>query len=164
MPPSHSTIIAVTITLLIAGCATPRAASKPAPTTAPPSTGPSPSAATATPAPAGTSAFCLDLTTFQIGILVWRNDVLEEVRKGSPDLKGLQQRAVMIEYIGEKMQESAPADIAKQLRAVRKAIAASAMALKPGRNVRDVIEPLYNKRITPAFDAVDAYQGCPGDF
>ncbi|GAA3587912.1 hypothetical protein GCM10022419_082720 [Nonomuraea rosea] len=121
-----------------------------------PATGVARSAPAATPAPAATSAFCLDLTTFQVGVLVWRNDVVTEVKKRSPDLKGLRQRAVMIEYIGAKMRKSASASSS-----ARCARPSPPRPRRYGRDGRPVTSSRPCTASAAAFDAVDAYEGCP---
>ncbi|MGH3392409.1 MAG: hypothetical protein ACRDOO_26365 [Actinomadura sp.] len=142
---------AMALALMTAGCSTPAAAPP-----APPS--PKASSTAAAPTPSPTSAFCLDLTTFQVGVVVFRGDVGKAIRGQPLDFEDLRQRAVMIDLIGKKMQASAPPDIAGQFRTVLKAINTSASRLKPGANVRDVVDPLYGKRNRPAFDAVEHYE------
>ncbi|MEU6715520.1 hypothetical protein ABZ897_29000 [Nonomuraea sp. NPDC046802] len=152
-------IYVVIAALMMAGCATPEAA--------PPSTGPprspaavTPTIAAPTPTPTTASDFCLGLPSFEVGALVWRDDVVKGAGGESLDIKGLRERAALIELTAKGMQESVPPDIAKQFRAVRKAIKTSASRLKAGAKVRDVLAPLYGKRIISAFLAVSRYEGC----
>jgi len=137
--------------LMIAGCSSPHAAlRKPAPKAS--------SASPATPATTPASAFCLDLTVFQVGVVVYRGDVVEAARGRSVDLNDLRKRAALIAHTGKEMRASAPPDIAGRFRAVLDAISASARRLKPGAKVREIVTPLFNEHINPAFDAVGKYK------
>jgi hypothetical protein len=103
------------------------------------------------------SAFCLDLTTFQVGLTVFRGDVGKAIRGQPLDFEDLRKRAALISHMGEEMRASAPSDIAEEFRTVLSAVKTSASKLKTGSSVRDVVDPLYGKRNQPAFDAVDKY-------
>ncbi|MFG2732562.1 hypothetical protein [Streptomyces canus] len=113
--------------------------------------------APASPSPSPTSAFCLDLTSFQVGVVAYRGDLADAVHSQQLDLKGLRQRAAVIVHMGEEMQASAPPDIAKQFRTVLGAIKRSSSKLKPDSQLRDVVDPVFNEKGNPSFDAVDEY-------
>ena len=135
--------------LTMAGCSSPDSAPRePAPKASRP----------ATPSPTPSSAFCLDLPSFQVGVVVFRADVLKSIRGESLDTQDLKKRAAIIAHVGKEMRASAPPDIAGRFRAVLEAISTSAHRMTPGTKVRDVVSPLFNKRIDPAFDAVDEYK------
>ncbi|MFI7408924.1 hypothetical protein ACIBU0_09685 [Streptomyces sp. NPDC049627] len=147
-------ILAMAAALMVAGCS-----SSGSPDAAP--TASSPAATSSTPRPrptaTATSAFCLDLETFQVGVVAFRSDVGAAIEGQPLDFEDLRARAALIARTGKEMQASAPRDIAGHFRAVLKAIDASASGLKQGAKVRDVVDPLYGKHILPAFDAVDSY-------
>jgi hypothetical protein len=146
------TTILVLATFMMAGCSTTDAArSASAPRTSPTAT------ATASPSRTTASAFCLDLTTFKVGVTVFRGDVGKAIEGQRLDFKDLRKRAALIAHMGEEMRASAPPDIAKQFRTVLGAVKTSASKLKTGSSVRDVVDPLYGKRNQSAFDAVDKY-------
>jgi hypothetical protein len=147
-------IFAMAAALMLAGCSTPDSA----PAASGPEASNTSNSATASATPTATSVFCLDLETFQVGIVVFRGDVLRAVRGQPLDFEDLRKRAVYIAHIGKEMQESAPPDIAEQFRAVLKAIRTSASRLKSGAKVRDVVNPLYGDHINPTFDAVNTYR------
>ncbi|AXK33611.1 hypothetical protein DVA86_14065 [Streptomyces armeniacus] len=129
------------------------------PDSEPPSSAPASSGSpTAEPSPTETSAFCLDLETYQVGVVAFRADVGRAAGGEPLDIKALRQRAAMISLMGKNMKASAPSDIAGEFRAVRKAIATSSGKLKAGTQVRDVVSPLYGKGINPAFDALNDYE------
>lgn len=113
--------------------------------------------APASPSPSPTSAFCLDLTPFQVGVVAYRGDLADAVHSQQLDLKDLQQRAALIIHMGEEMQASAPPDIAKQFRTALGAVRSSSSKLKPDSQLRDVVDPVFNEKINPSFDAVDEY-------
>jgi hypothetical protein len=140
---------------VMAGCSTTNAA-RPAST---PRTSPT---ATASPRRTTASAFCLDLTTFQVGVTVFRGEVGKAIERQPLDFKDLRKKAAIIAHMGEEMRASAPPDIAEQFRTVLSAVKTSASKLKTGSSVRDVVDPLYGKRYQPAFDAVDKYKCGPG--
>jgi hypothetical protein len=117
---------------------------------------PSPSAP-ASPSASPTSAFCLDLTPFQVGVVVYRGDLVDAVHSQQLDVKDLQQRAAVIARMGEEMQASAPPDIAKQFRTVLGAIRRSSSNLKPHSQLRDAVTPVFNEKVNPSFDAVNEY-------
>jgi hypothetical protein len=89
--------------------------------------------------------------------VVYRGDLADAVRSQRLDLKDLQQRAAVTIRFGEEMQASAPPDIAKQFRAALGAIRSSSGKLKPDSPLRDVVEPVFNEKINPSFDAVGRY-------
>lgn len=130
---------------MVAGCSKPHSRPK---TTTP----------AARPPTKAASAFCLDLTTFQVGVVVFRGDVVGMVRGQRPDLKELRRKATVIAFTGKEMRASAPPDIAAQFQAVLKAVRTSASHLKPGATVGDVVRPVFNDHVNPAFDAVDRYK------
>jgi hypothetical protein len=140
----------VSAVLLVAGCSSPDHAPR-----ASASRTPSASPNTTT---AAASAFCLDLTVFQVGVVVFRGDTVEALRGKPLNFQDLKKRAALIARMGEEMRASAPPDIAPQFRAVLKAVKTSAGRLKPGARVRDIVDPLFNKRMTPAFDTVEKYK------
>jgi hypothetical protein len=115
-------------------------------------------AAAAAPSPRNTSAFCLDLRTFQAGVVVFRGDVGKATRGQALDFSDLRERAALIAVHGEKMQPTAPPDIAEEFESVLDAITISASMLKPGSSTRDVVDPLYGERYRGAFDAVNEYK------
>lgn len=110
------------------------------------------------PSPSATSAFCLDLSTFQVGVIGYSSEV-GAATEGEPlDFEELRRKAALIANMGEGMQASAPPDVAKHFRTVLKAIETSASNLKSGATTRDVLEPVYGERNRPAFDAVNNYE------
>lgn len=147
--------------LLAAGCSnspdtpdTPDAARPASPhASAPPSSG----TPTTLPTPTATSAFCLDLNTFQVGVVTFRSDVGAAIDGKALDFEDLRTRAVLIAHMGKEMKASAPQDIAEEFRVVLKAIETSASRLKEGTKVRDVVDPLFGEQNLPAFDAVNDY-------
>jgi hypothetical protein len=148
--------------LLLAGCSSSPngTADGAAPTSAPAS----PSTSTARPATTPSSAFCLDLSAFQVGVVVFRADVGKAIQGEPLDFEELRQRADTIARLGKEMRSSAPSDIAEEFRTVLKAIDTSASGLKEGAKVRDVVDPLYGEENLPAFDAVNDYDcGAAGD-
>jgi hypothetical protein len=126
-------------------------------TARPSSTPRTPPTATVSPSRTTASAFCLDLTTFQVGLTVFRGDVGKAIEGQRLDFKDLRKRAALIAHTGEEMRASAPSDIAEEFRTVLGAVKTSASKLKAGSSVRDVVDPLYGKRNQSAFDAVDKY-------
>lgn len=142
------TIVLIGTALTVAACSNTHAA-KPRATPKPATTRPSTKAA---------SAFCLDLTAFQVGVVVFRGDVVDMVRGKRPDLKDLRRRAALIGVTGTEMRASAPPDIAEQFRVALKAIKTSASHMKAGATVGDVVRPVFNDRVNPAFDALDKYR------
>jgi hypothetical protein len=116
------------------------------------------SSASASPSAKPTSAFCLDLEVFQVGLVTYRGGVGRAVRGEQLDLKEMRRRADIVVSMGEKMKASAPPDIAPQFATVLKSVKTSAGRLKPGGKVRDVLDPLYGQRTAPAFDAVEKYE------
>ncbi|WP_433464876.1 hypothetical protein [Spirillospora sp. CA-128828] len=115
------------------------------------------SKAPASPTPSPTSAFCLDLSTFQVGVLSFRSGVGKAISGQPLDFKELRRQATLVLHWGEEMETSAPPDIAEQFRTVLKAIKTSSSKLKDGSKVRDVVDPLYGKEDSAAFDAVEKY-------
>lgn len=99
-------------------------------------------------------AFCLDLPTFKVGLIAYRGDV---IRSQQPDPNELKRKATSIIFMGEKMRASAPQDIARQFRTVPGAVGSSSSKLKPQSQLRDVVDPVFNEKINPVFDAVDKY-------
>ncbi|MGP4024502.1 hypothetical protein [Actinomadura sp. 3N407] len=140
-------------TLITAGCSgsdTTSSASQASPT---------PSKASATPSASATSsAFCLDLSTFQVGVLAYRAGAGKAINGEPLDFKELRRKATLVLRMAEQMKSSAPPDIAEHFRTVLKAIKASSSNLKDGSTVRDVVDPLYGKKNEPAFEAVTAYE------
>ncbi|MCX4884238.1 MULTISPECIES: hypothetical protein [unclassified Streptomyces] len=141
--------------LLTAGCS--RSPDTAPPRSLPASSSPPPSASTARPSATATSAFCLDLSTFQVGVIAYRSEVGAAIEGQPLDFKGLRRKAALIADIGERMRSSAPPDIAEEFRTVLKAIDTSASNLKSDAEARDVLDPVYGERNRPAFDAVDHY-------
>ncbi|MFE6177155.1 hypothetical protein [Streptomyces sp. NPDC056464] len=155
-------VFAMGAAVLMAGCsgAPDGAADRTAPTSAPASS----SASSAGPTPTPSSAFCLDLSTFQVGVVAFRADVGKAIEGEPLDFEELRLRADAIARMGKEMRSSAPPDIAEQFRAVLKAIDTSASGLKRGAQVRDVVDPLYGEKNAPSFDAVDDYDcGAAGE-
>ncbi|WP_181785278.1 hypothetical protein [Streptomyces phytophilus] len=141
--------------LMMAGCSSSPDAASPA--SDPASVSASPSASTASPSATATSAFCLDLSTFQVGVIAYRGDVGAAIEGQPLDFKELRRKAALIADIGGNMRTSAPPDIAEEFRTVLKAIDTSVSNLKSGAETRDVVDPVYGERNRPAFDAVDNY-------
>ena len=139
---------------VMAGCST--NAARPAST---PRTSPT---ATASPSRTTASAFCLDLTAFQVGVTVFRGEVGKAIERQPLDFKDLRKKAALIAHMGEEMRATAPPDIAEQFRAVLTAVKTSGSKLKTGSSVHDAVDPLYGKRNQPAFDAVEKYKCGPG--
>lgn len=154
MTASRRWILAIAAAMMIAACSSspeaPPTASAPAPST--PSSTP-----TARPSATATSAFCLDLPTFQVGLITYRADVGAAIEGEPLDFKELRRKAALIANMGETMQASTPPDIAEHFRTVLEAIDTSAHHLKSGATVRDVVDPVYGERNRPAFDAVSDY-------
>ncbi|TYK47045.1 hypothetical protein [Actinomadura decatromicini] len=139
-------------TLLIAGCSD--SDDSPA---VPHATAPKPS-----PSSSPTSAFCLDLSTFQVGLVTYTADAGRAMEGQPLDFKELRRKATLILTWGEEMESTAPPGIAAHFRTVLKAIKDSSSHLKKGALVRDVVTPLYGKKNRPAFDAVNKYDCDPG--
>ncbi|MFD0901536.1 hypothetical protein [Actinomadura sediminis] len=145
---------ALAAVLALAGCsssAEPPRAAEPAPSS------PSPS-----PSPSPTSAFCLNLSTFQVGALAYRADVAREAEGNGPGMEELKRKAVLTLRTAEPMEASAPPDIAGDFRTAVEAIRTSSENLKPGKRVADVWKPVWNDESIAAFKAVDAYECAPG--
>ncbi|MFC5745924.1 hypothetical protein [Actinomadura rugatobispora] len=135
--------------LAVAGCSDePEAAPKP----------PAASAASASPSAKPTSAFCLDLELFRVGAVVYRGGVGRAVRGEEIDLDESRRQAGRTIAMGERMKASAPPDIAPQFTTALEALKTSSGRLKPGSEVRDVLDPVYGKQAQAAFDAVDKYE------
>jgi hypothetical protein len=114
--------------------------------------------ASKTPSPTPTSAFCLNLDTFQLGVLAFRGDVLRTAEgTQQPDLAELRRKASVTTSIGEEMRDTAPPDIAKDFETVLKAVDEAGQELKPGGNGRKAGELLFGKRNQAAFEAVRKY-------
>lgn len=141
--------------LMTAGCSSFPDAAPPA--SVPESTPAPSSTPTARPTATASSAFCLDLTTFQVGVVAFRSDVGAAIEGQPLDFEDLRTRAALITHTGREMKASAPRDIAEEFRVVLKAIDSSARSLKKGARVRDVVDPLYGEHNSPAFDAVNDY-------
>ncbi|MEJ1199284.1 MULTISPECIES: hypothetical protein [unclassified Streptomyces] len=154
--PLRWTLAIVAAATTMAGCSnSPEAAP---PETAPPTSAPaSSSTPTTRPSATATSAFCLDLSTFQVGVIAYSAEVGAAIEGEPLDFKELRRKAVLIAGMGERMQASAPPDVAKHFRTVLKAIDTSASHLKSGAKTRDVVDPVYGERNRPAFDAVNNY-------
>jgi hypothetical protein len=155
----HRWIVAVAGALLVVGCSTPDAAA-PAPGTTLGTT-------SSTTIPASTtsakkSGFCLDLTTFQVALVMYKSGAGKAISGEPLDFETLKRGAAHVARIGEAMQPSAPPEIADQFRAVLTAVATSASSLTKGSKVRDVVDPLYGKQNQAAFDAVENFdeRGC----
>ncbi|MER7403702.1 hypothetical protein ABT373_14720 [Streptomyces sp. NPDC000070] len=149
-------ILATAAAMTMAGCSSsPEAAS---PEAVPPASAPaSSSTPTARPSATASSAFCLDLPTFQVGVIAYSAEVGAAIEGEPLDFKELRRKAALIADMGEAMQASAPPDVAKHFRTVLKAIDTSASNLKSGAKARDVVDPVYGEHNRPAFDAVDDY-------
>lgn len=117
-----------------------------------------PTSSSPSPSPSPTSAFCLDLSTFQVGVVAYRGDVGRLIQGEQGDLKELRRKAKLTLRIGEKMKSSAPPDIADQFRTVLKALKTSSSNLKAGSKVTEVADPVYGKKNRPAFEAVSGYE------
>ncbi|MFE0801618.1 hypothetical protein [Streptomyces sp. NPDC058812] len=149
-------ILAIAAATTMAGCSSsPEAAS---PKASPPASTPA-SSSTPTPRPSATatSAFCLDLPTLQVGVIAYSAEVGAAIEGEPLDFEELRRKATLIADMGERMQASAPPDIAQHFRTVLKAIDTSASHLKSGAKTRDVVDPVYGERNRPAFDAVNDY-------
>lgn len=118
------------------------------------------SAPSASPSP--TSAFCLDLSTFQVGLLSYRADAGKALRGEALDFKELRRKATLVQGMGKRMESSVPPDIEKHFRTVLKAVKESSGELKEGATVRDVLDPLYGEKNSPAFEAMNTYECEPG--
>ncbi|MFC4052897.1 hypothetical protein ACFOY4_24680 [Actinomadura syzygii] len=139
-------------TPLIAGCSNSDGSPAVPQTTAPK---PAPSTSPA-------SAFCLDLSTFQVGLIAYTADAGRAMEGQPLDFKELRRKAALILTWGEEMESTAPPDIAAHFRTVLKAIKESSTHLKKGALIRDVVTPLYGKQNRPAFDALNKYECDPG--
>ncbi|MBF8185733.1 hypothetical protein ITP53_08265 [Nonomuraea sp. K274] len=131
----------------------------------PPATGPARASGTAAPAASTTpsagasqSAFCLDLTTFNIALVAYSAEVGQAIEGKPVDFKEARRLAGVIARLGEGMEDSAPADIAeafhRQLTAVRK----SSGKLSTGNNAFDVVDPMYNDRADADQKALNEYK------
>jgi hypothetical protein len=114
--------------------------------------------AAASPSPRNTSAFCLDLSTFQVGVLAFRSEAGKAMQGQPLDFTELRRKAALVATWGKEMRATAPPDIAEHFRTVLDAIATSARRLKPGGSARAVLDPLYGKRNQAAFEAVQKYE------
>ncbi|MGK5558016.1 hypothetical protein ACSNOI_41060 [Actinomadura kijaniata] len=111
------------------------------------------------PAPSRTSsAFCADLSTFQMAMLSYQSDVGKALQNQPLDFAEARRKAALIADYGRRMRGSAPPDIARHFTTVLDAVAASARAVEPGGSARAVVEPVYGKRNRAAFDAVQKYE------
>lgn len=149
--------VALAAALALAGCsssAEPPRAAEPAPSSPP--TGASPGAS-----PSPTSAFCLNLSTFQMGALAYRADVAREAEGNGPGMEELERKAKLTLHAAEPMEASAPPAVAADFRTAVEAIRTSSENLKPGRKVADVWKPVWNEKSIAAFKAVDAYECAP---
>lgn len=148
---THRMMVAlVSAALAVAGCSTSASPASPA-SKAPPTGSP-------TPSPQKTSAFCLDLSTFNIGVLSYRADAGKAIQGEPLDFKELRRKAKLVASSGERMRASAPPDIAEQFEVVLDAVAESARGLKVGGSARKVVDPLYGEKNRAAFDAVSKYE------
>ncbi|MGW8066596.1 hypothetical protein ACVV2G_31025 [Streptomyces ziwulingensis] len=150
-------ILAFAAAMTVAGCSSSPEAAPPASAPASASARASSSTPTTRPSATATSAFCLDLSTFQVGVIAYSAEVGAAIEGEPLDFKELRRKAALIAGMGERMQASAPPDVAKHFRTVLKAIATSASNLKSGATGRDVVDPVYGERNRPAFDAVNEY-------
>ena len=107
------------------------------------------------------SAFCLNLNLLQIAITLYRGDLVRAYRsQTSPDLTELRRQSGNVARIGEPMRADAPADIRDELNQALGAVAASAKKLRAAVTVKELVDMLFNPKVTPAFDAVGEYT-CP---
>jgi hypothetical protein len=135
--------------LVVGACSSPEAG----PTTAAPS--PSVSASPS----ASATAFCLDLQTFQLGVLIYRDEVAKATRGAlEMDLDAQKSRAFTVARLAAEMQSTVPADLADPFRITVDAVAASAAKLVPGTPLAEVAEPLYGEQVVNAFRTVNAYR------
>ncbi len=146
--------------MVLGGCSSTPEATPPAPAVQ--SSGSAAPTSSGSPAPTtkNTSAFCLDLSTFDVASLRYKAEVGRAAQGTKPDLAELRRVAAIVADLGAKMLPTAPADIAGPFRAVVDSVATSASKLKPGAKVKDVFDPLYNKTISPSWDAVQGYRSC----
>ena len=152
-PRTH--MLAAAAALVAAGCSNSGTPS----TSAAPQTSPASKAPSTTASPSRTnSAFCLDLSTFQVAVVSFRADAGKAIRGQALDFAELRRKAKIIADYGKEMRASAPSDIAKQFETVLDAVATSTRKLKPDASVRDVVDPLYGTRNRAAFDAVQNYE------
>lgn len=151
LPPTLAPALAAL--LITAGCSGSDATS---------SASPKASATPSATATATSSAFCLDLSTFQVGLLAYSADIARAIDGEPINLKEMRRRAALTLRIGEKMKSSAPPDIAEQFRTVLKALKTSSSNLKEDSTVLDAADPIYGKKNRAAFDAVDHYECKPG--
>ncbi|WP_330282671.1 hypothetical protein [Streptomyces sp. NBC_00588] len=133
----------------------------PAPSRTGASGSPSASAPSARPSPSPTSPFCLDLSYFQMAMIAYKSEVGGAMSGQPLDFPELRRKAGLVADAGERMRPSAPLDIADEFRTVLKAVATSASHLKEGGDARAVLDPVYGKRNSKAFDTVQNYD-CGG--
>lgn len=143
--------LVVLAVLALAGCAT-------APAHAPAHPPVAPTHTSSPPVTTPTSAFCLDLTVFQLAVVEYKATVGKAIDGQPLDFDELRRQATIITNTGAEMRASAPTDISAQFGTVLAGVATSVAALKPGATVRGVVEPVYGPANEPAFDAVDAYR------
>ncbi|WP_157420415.1 hypothetical protein [Actinomadura kijaniata] len=147
--------VSVVAALMVTGCSDPSAPSASASPTSPAAQPP----ATTAPTPSrASSAFCLDLSTFQVAMLSYQADVGKALQNQPLDFAEARRKAALIADYGKRMRGSAPPDIARHFTTVLDAVATSARAVKPGGSARAVVEPVYGKRNRAAFDAVQKYE------
>jgi hypothetical protein len=132
----------IALVLGVTACSAPQDTPAAAPSSSAPSASASPSA----------SAFCLDLTVFQLGALLYRDDVVKAARGARDfDVAMAQYRAATVARLAAEMQSTVPPDIADPFRRVVDAVAASAANLKPGVALGQVAAPLVSADVVAAF-------------
>ncbi|GLX92931.1 hypothetical protein [Herbidospora sp. NBRC 101105] len=153
-------LFVITTAFAIAGCSNsgkPLESSSPSPLA---STSPatSPVASPASPPAQTSSAFCLDLPTFQIGAIMFRAEVLDAAHGKRLDVAELRRKAKVLALLAKEMKASAPPEIATHFDTVVRELAASARALKSEASMREAAAPLLKVTNQVAFDAVDNFK------
>lgn len=107
-------------------------------------------------APPSASAFCLDLEIVQLGLSIYRSDLLKALRgEQQLDVEAARYRADTVVRVGDRMRSSAPPEIAAQFGTVLAAMAESAGRLSTG--VVAAAEPIARAESVGAFQAVSGY-------
>ncbi|MEO3872841.1 hypothetical protein ABGB18_28845 [Nonomuraea sp. B12E4] len=153
---TRSALLVLIPALLSCGAAPERPAAGSPPATA--RTSPS---ATAKPAPsvtASSSAFCLDLDTFNVALVIYASTVGKAVEGEPVDFKEARRLAGIIADYGEAMEGSVPPDIADAFHNQVKAVRKSSSRLSTRSRVVELVDPMYNDKAVAARKALSAYE------
>ncbi|MET7331073.1 hypothetical protein [Nonomuraea sp. NPDC005650] len=133
-----------------------------------PAAGPSPAAAqtsvpaapestptTTTPSP---SAFCLDLNTFNVALVMYASTVGKAIENQPVDFKEARRLAGIIADYAKSMERSVPPDIADAFHNQVKAVRGSSRKLSTRNRVFEIVDPMYNDKAVAARKALSAYE------